>query len=215
MSDSDSSDYNVEEYVIPDTVRRTYNNEDLISDQEKDDSDDGSGDENEAVKEEEELADIPDSQCKLTNGNHTNGVATERKKQEDIVRTNNRFILYVTNLTSTTTKTMIEDFFGDAGAIRSIRIPKVRLGSFAFVEMKDFEGFKVRSLFIGWNHCLKSLNFQAGLKFNNKELDGRKIQVYEGSKNKKHTSTKSRNLKRKTQQQHLSIIKMKNKKINE
>lgn len=44
---------------------------------------------------------------------------------------------------------------------------------------------------------------------NNSELDGKKIQVYEGSKNKKHTSAKTKNLKRKNQQKHLENFKTK------
>ena len=73
----------------------------------------------------------------------------KRKKEvEEPVRTNNRFILYVSNLSSETTRTMLEAFFADCGALKSVRIPKKRLSHFAFVEMKDFEGYKVIGLLI-------------------------------------------------------------------
>lgn len=128
MSDSDDSVYIVDDFVIPDTVRNTYKNEDTISDNEKSEENESDDDEGEILKE----------QCKV------NGKSSDHSDVEpETPRTNSRFILYVTNLSSETTKSMLEDFFGDAGEIRAIRIPKVRLGCFAFVEMKDFDGFKV------------------------------------------------------------------------
>lgn len=142
MSDSEDSDYIVSEHVEPDTVRTTYDNEDPISEKEEDDSSSDSEEENESDQE------IPNEQCKL-NGN---GVKTEAAPKEQPVRkkpvaepvkSNSRFILYVTNLSGETTKSMLEDFFRDAGEIRAIRIPRVRLGCYAFVEMKELEGYKV------------------------------------------------------------------------
>lgn len=143
MTDSDDSDYNVEEYVIPDTVRRTYNNEDFLSNDE--DESNSSGSEDGEDPEAEPAQDIQNSQCKLANGSTTKDVIEQEDPEDEPTRTNSRFILYVTNLSSETTRTMLEDFFADAGQVKSIRIPKVRLGSFAFVEMKDFEGFKVKA----------------------------------------------------------------------
>lgn len=145
MSDSDSSDYNVEDYVKPDTVRRTYNNEDLLSDHE---------DESAASQSESEGnsdAEIKKPQCIVKNGDDDEEetekpVSTMTARPSEPPRANNRFILYVTNLSPETTRTMLEDFFADAGPVKSIRIPKVRLGNFAFVEMKDHEGFKVKLL---------------------------------------------------------------------
>ena len=145
MTDSDDSEYNVEEYVIPDTIRRTYNNEDVISD--GDDTSNSSKSDQEENNEEPEQQDIQNSQCKVplvANGNGTKSSSDQEELEDEPVRANSRYILYVTNLSSETTRTMLEDFFADAGQVKSIRIPKVRLGSFAFVEMKDFEGFKVR-----------------------------------------------------------------------
>lgn len=142
MSDSDDSEYNVEEYVIPDTIRRTYDNEDLLSDDDQESKTSGS----EQEENDEAEKDIKNPQCKITNGNGVNKSEDEDDSTEEPVRPNSRYILYVTNLSSETTRTMLEDFFADAGQVKSIRIPKVRLGSYAFVEMKDFEGFKVRSV---------------------------------------------------------------------
>lgn len=152
MSDSDSSDYNVEDYVKPDTVRHTYNNnEDLLSDEDNSDSD---SEASQGKSEEESEVDdsdskIKNSQCKLNGNAVTNGTGEEKpvKAKKTTVpepaKSNSRFILYVTNLSGETTRSMLEDFFRDAGEIKSIRIPKVRLGNFAFVEMKDFDGYKV------------------------------------------------------------------------
>lgn len=138
MSDSDSSDYCVDDYVIPDTIRHTYGKEDLIS--EPEDGSDSSGNEDEPGSE------VKNTQCVL-NGNG-NASDEQEDEEEEPARPNNRFILYVTNLSGETTRSMLQDFFGDCGAIKSIRIPKVRLGCFAFVEMQDFEGFKVRHFMI-------------------------------------------------------------------
>lgn len=168
MSDSDSSDYVVEDYVIPDAVRNTYNNEDLLSDSGggSDSDDSGKGGESEI-----EDSPIKNQQCKLKNGTENlksatgsaelNGTGSISRPDEDPEddsgpeppRANSRYILYVTNLSGETTKSMLEDFFGDAGSIRAIRIPKVRLGCYAFVEMKDFDGFKVKIA----QHCKPNL----------------------------------------------------------
>lgn len=145
MSDSDDSDYNVEEFVTPDTIRRTYNNEDLLSD----DSDESGSSKSESEGNSD--SEVKNQQCKLKNGANEDEaneqdqpVSTMRSRSSEEPRTNSRFILYCTNLSATTTRSMLEDFFADAGPVKSIRIPKVRLGNFAFVEMKDVDGFKVR-----------------------------------------------------------------------
>lgn len=54
-----------------------------------------------------------------------------------------KFVLYVTNLSYSTTRDTLTEFFGVAGAVKSVRIPKVRRNAFAFVEMNDITGFKV------------------------------------------------------------------------
>lgn len=215
MSESDS-DYDVEEFIKPDTIRRTYNNEDQLSEPEEESQDES--DKSEGEKSEEDEAEIKTQSCKLNNGtNGTNGF-TESDVSEPVkvpppqssepAKTNSRFILYVTNLTAEITRTILEDFFSDAGAVKSIRIPKIRMGCYAFVEMKDFEGYKVSQHHLHIERDFNIDSFQNGLKFNNREIDGRKIQVYEGSKNKKHTTNTSKDMKRKKQQAHLSTISM-------
>ena len=146
MSDSDSSDYNVDDYVKPDTIRHTYNNEDVISDHEEE-----SNSSSAETESDESDSEIKNPQCKV-NGNGVNE-DNEHHEEERIKtraepeKSNSRYILYVTNLSGETTRTMLEDFFADAGQIKSIRIPRVRLGNFAFVEMKDIEGYKVSFTF--------------------------------------------------------------------
>lgn len=54
-----------------------------------------------------------------------------------------KFVLYVTNLSYSTTRDTLMEFFGVAGTVKSVRIPKVRRSAFAFVEMNDITGFKV------------------------------------------------------------------------
>lgn len=54
-----------------------------------------------------------------------------------------RFVLYITNLNYSTTRESLTEFFGAAGAVKSVRVPKVRRSAFAFVEMSDIDGFKV------------------------------------------------------------------------
>lgn len=54
-----------------------------------------------------------------------------------------KFVLYVTNLSYSTTRDTLMEFFAVAGTVKSVRIPKVRRNAFAFVEMNDITGFKV------------------------------------------------------------------------
>lgn len=130
MSDSD---YVVEDFVQPETVRHTYTKEeDVIS---------GSDDEKSGESEDEDVS----SKNAQPESDNVHEEEIEEPEEEP-PRPNNRFILYVTNLSGETTRSMIQDYFGDCGEIKSIRIPKVRLGCYAFVEMKDFSGFKVRLL---------------------------------------------------------------------
>lgn len=57
-----------------------------------------------------------------------------------------RFVLYVTNLSYETTKPKLTKLFSTAGAVKSVRIPKTRKNAFAFIEMQDIHGFKVRKI---------------------------------------------------------------------
>ncbi|CRK91282.1 CLUMA_CG004960, isoform A [Clunio marinus] len=168
-SSSDDSDYNVEEYIKPDIIRHTYNNEDLISDheQESDSSHDSSDKETDVKTDEEENANsIQEHEV------NSSKITSDKRKEVASTRTNSRFILYVTNLSGETTRSMLEDFFGDAGQIKSIRIPKVRLGNFAFVEMTDIEGFKN----ININMELDFSSFLS-VKLKEKKID---VSVYHG-----------------------------------
>lgn len=206
MSNSDNSsdsEYVVEYHVKPDTVRITQVLDDLIS---------GSDDEDKSEKSASDSEEKPVNEQCVLNQNHENEEEEDNSRpdrREGPARTNSRYILYVTNLSATSTKTMLLDFFGDAGEVKSVRMPRVRLGNFAFVEMKELEGYRVSITYeIKYSFKKRLIPFKAGLKFNNKLLDDRKIQVYPGSKNKKHTSDTAKNLKRKNQQKHLNNIKM-------
>lgn len=80
----------------------------------------------------------------------------------------NRFVLYITNLSAETTKAALQDLFSQSGTIKSIRIPKKRSNSFAFVEMVDVGGLR------------------NGLNLHNTLMDGKqiKVQISEGGKKK-------------------------------
>lgn len=166
---SDSDEYIVEHYFKPTIKHTTYDrNDDTYLEPEQ-----SSEMEDECSESGEEIVDIKehmdDSQC----------VVQEKTKQveEPVVRS--RFILYISNLSKDTTRASLENIFSGAGLIKSVRIPKKRLSNFAFVEMKDIEGYR------------------KGLTFNLMELDGKKINVHAGSKNKKHISNKTKSNKKK------------------
>lgn len=132
-SDSENSDYVVEEYIKPLVIRNTYDKKDLISDGEHDS--DSNSDEEDDDEETEENTE--------TNGE---GKVAEQCKipvQDEPAKANSRYILYVTNLSSETTREKLMDLFFDCGKVKGIRVPKVRLGKFAFVEMADEAGFNV------------------------------------------------------------------------
>lgn len=148
-------EYIVDEYIKPTVKRNTYDKSDdhYISEQ-----DEGSESENKSESDDE----VDDSEYKKSNGNPEESeaapkVSKERKEFKkkiisnestkqlvEPVRSSCRLIIHVSNLSEETTKSMLEDFFSDAGLIKSVRIPKKRgTNNFAFVEMKDMEGFKV------------------------------------------------------------------------
>jgi nucleolar protein 6 len=143
MSDSDS-DYNVEEYIKPEVIRHTYNNDDPISDLENSDN-------QESLSENEDG--ISDKlKCSKTNNDEEKDVG---ENIEEPVRTNSRNILHVSNLEFGTTKEDLYEVFKEAGDMKGIRVPKGRKG-FAFVEMKNEEGLKVRKFF-AFNKYIYSL----------------------------------------------------------
>ncbi|KAG5681522.1 hypothetical protein PVAND_010948 [Polypedilum vanderplanki] len=161
MGESDDSDYNVEEYITPTITRHTYNKTDdsYLSDE---------GDFKESSESENEDSDEVnleiETQCKLPKVDRNLEKKEGKVENNEPIKTNNRFILYVSNLPPETSKQMLETLFMDCGKIKSVRIPKKRLGNFAFVEMFDIEGLK------------------NGLKLDGKEMGEKKIRVHTGSK---------------------------------
>ncbi|XP_055859198.1 uncharacterized protein LOC129921413 [Episyrphus balteatus] len=91
----------------------------------------------------------------------------------------NRFVLYVTNLNFDTVKEDLEDYFSQAGEVKSVRIPKKRRGGFAFVEMANIDGF------------------QRAFALHNTDLQGRKIKVQISEAGKKKSANKKNIMKQK------------------
>lgn len=91
---------------------------------------------NESVGVEERLSDIGKTSVSISNQQIT-ALMKGASKQ-------NRFVLYVTNLNYDTSKERLHEFFQKVGEVKSVRIPKSRKTAFAFVEMDDIGGFKVR-----------------------------------------------------------------------
>lgn len=131
-SDSENSDYVVEEYIKPLVIRNTYDKKDLISDGEHDSDSNSDEEDDEETEENTE-----------TNGEGKINEQCKIDVQDEPAKANSRYILYVTNLSSETTREKLMDLFFDCGKVKGIRVPKVRLGKFAFVEMADVEGFNV------------------------------------------------------------------------
>lgn len=75
----------------------------------------------------------------------------------------NRFVLYVTNLNYNTARERLHEFFQQVGGVKSVRIPKNRKTAFAFVEMENVDGFKVKSKLI--NRNLTSINSRSLSKY--------------------------------------------------
>lgn len=189
MSSDSDSDYNVEEFLKPTKVTAPLRNDEsgdilknfdderlkikTLGSGSEDDEDEES---NESDMEKEMIYD----EIQINEENEQNDDDKLEKKfnsslsdeQIQKLRTgfskSNRFVLYVTNLTSETVKNDLMEFFSTHGKVKSIRIPKNRKSNFAFVEMIDSESFK------------------NALKLHNTMLNGRevKIQVSEGGKKK-------------------------------
>ena len=136
MSDSDS-DYDVEQYLKPTVKRTTHEEEDdsYLSESDPKLSDEEHTDEEHTDRLKEHCI-IPKKEQPTNIENHN-----DDNDDDDVQRSNNRFILHVSNISNEISKTVLEDFFIDAGEIKSVRIPRKR--SFAFVEMSDIEGYKV------------------------------------------------------------------------
>lgn len=199
MSDSDS-DYVVEHYIIPENiVAPIVNNEeaDIFGNFDDNklkmaiDNDRGSsGEENDSDNESivyNEIKILEPVQSENTSSEiqenvieNNDGISDEQlKKLLHGSNKTNRYVLYVTNLSKETTKSHLEDFFTEAGSIKSIRIPKNRTSSYAFVEMED----------------LKS--FQLAFKLHNKILEGRQIKIQISEAGKKKSANKKNIIKQK------------------
>lgn len=200
LSDSDDEAYIVEDFVRPDKIRRSVNDDsaDILGnfDDEKrkaivdnsyyEESMDTEEDEDEEEEEEKE------------NGDQNLDASTDKQHEEHLkpVKKNelsetqlqqllrgtakpNRYVLYVTNLNFETTKKDLMEHFGVKGEVRSIRIPKKRRGGFAFVEMSSLEGYR------------------RGFELHNSTLDGRQIKVQFSEGGKKKSANKKNILKQK------------------
>lgn len=121
--DDSGSDYDVNEYIKPEKIIHTYDNKkDLLS----------------------EASDEENSEDDSEASENSNGEEIIEDQQPAIEpRTNSRFILYISNLNFETSKEKLHDIFSEHGAVKSIRIPKIRKGGFAFVEMVDEDGYQV------------------------------------------------------------------------
>ena len=88
--DSDSSDYHVEDFIVPETIRRTYNrnDDDLLS---------GSGDDFES-DEEGNMVNCTNNEAEKTEETAPIVNEPESEDEEEVARTNNRFILHISNI---------------------------------------------------------------------------------------------------------------------
>lgn len=141
-------DYVVEEYFKPAVKRNTYDKSDDHYISEQDESESGSEkseNDNDNDKEEEEIDDTKYNKSEVPETpSEAKEVKNKFKPNHQVPGSSARLILHVSNLSEETSKQMLEAFFGDAGSLKSVRIPKKRgTNNFAFVEMKDPEGFNV------------------------------------------------------------------------
>lgn len=202
MSDSDDSDYIVEQYVKPDKIGKVATNDEsadilgnfddqkrkniennVFEEEPQPEEDEEDDDEEEDEDSDDAVDDDDDEEAAETTiddeGNVKTVVATKRKadangetkakkvrkaKEENSgqigeeqivsllrgVSKANRFVLYVTNLNFGTDKERLAEYFGQAGGVKTVRIPKKRKGGFAFVEMTDVKAFKVNNAQRWW-----------------------------------------------------------------
>nr|XP_014088251.1 nucleolin 1 [Bactrocera oleae] len=159
------------------------------------DSSDGEEEHSDDEKTNEEEATENGEAKKDARATQANGASKSDEEDTDEVKTNltkeqlgalmrgaakaNRHVLYVTNLNFETTKSDLESHFGNAGAVKGVRIPKKRCGGFAFVEMADLEGY------------------QRGFQLHNSMLQGRTIKVQFSEAGKKKSANKKNILKQK------------------
>lgn len=171
MTDSDDSDYLVEQFIRPTTCSVPLRNDesaDLLGnfDDSKrngdNNSDDGRPEEFSENGDSQDDSDESEGDNQMDAANSTDSSSRKIKskkspmeydgtiRQDQITSLlrgstkSNRFVLYVTNLNFGTSKERLTEYFSTSGNVKAVRIPKKRKGGFAFVEMSDVDGFKVQ-----------------------------------------------------------------------
>lgn len=186
-------DYVVEDFVKPDVVRKSINDDsaDILGnfdDEKRKSIVDGSYYEELMEQQYQNENTDTDTENSAENENdemETDNVANNQLSQEQIKQLlkgtakSNRYVLYVTNLNFETSKDNLMEHFRTKGDVRSIRIPKKRRGGYAFVEMSDLEGYR------------------QGFELHNSFLDGRQIKVQFSEAGKKKSANKKNIMKQK------------------
>lgn len=169
MSESDDSDYFVEQYIRPKTCSVPLVNDesaDLLGNFDdskrksaENDLDENSDDnpfaddqpsengEDDSDESQERLGQTSDRKEKTKKSSKTYDGKIGQDQIASLLRgcsKSNRFVLYVTNLNFGTSKERLTEYFSTSGSVKAVRIPKKRKGGFAFVEMADVDGFKVK-----------------------------------------------------------------------
>lgn len=227
MSESDDSDYVVEQYIRPTTCSVPLRNDesaDLLGnfDDSKrknieidgDNNSDGGSDEilenGEGNSDESDV----DNEMEVNNSTDSRKVKSKKTVKEydgkisqdqitSLLRGStkaNRFVLYVTNLNFGTSKERLTEYFSTSGNVKTVRIPKKRKGGFAFVEMSDVDGFKVCILVLFKNFKLLNLSMvqlQNAFSLHNTMLDDRPIKIQLSEAGKKKSANKKNILKQK------------------
>lgn len=186
-------EYVVEDFVKPDVVRKSINDDsaDILGnfdDEKRKSIVDGSYYEElmeQQYQDEDTDADTENSTANENDEMETDNLANNQLSQEQIKQLlkgtakSNRYVLYVTNLNFETSKDNLMEHFRTKGDVRSIRIPKKRRGGYAFVEMSDLEGYR------------------QGFELHNSFLDGRQIKVQFSEAGKKKSANKKNIMKQK------------------
>lgn len=189
MSESDDSDYIVEQYIRPktcsvplvndesadllgnfdDSKRNTAENDPDNNSNENPFADDeirANGEEDELQsKDESDESEVDETSGRKVKTKKSSKIYDGKISQDQIASLlrgsskSNRFVIYVTNLNFGTSKERLMEYFSTCGNVKCVRIPKKRKGGFAFVEMTDVDGFKVKLIYHFNNTNLISLPF--------------------------------------------------------
>lgn len=163
MTESDDSDYVVEQYIRPQTCSVPLTNDesgDLLGnfDDSKRKNNEIDGAENDDEGPDQDDSEESEDDSEIDSSVHK--VKSEKSLKEydgkisqdqmtSLLRgsaKSDRFVLYVTNLNFGTSKERLTEYFSTSGNVKAVRIPKKRKGGFAFVEMSDVDGFKVYAI---------------------------------------------------------------------